>query len=108
MVSDRMQRLGEYLSVAIGIGWFLLFYSTASVLGGRLCRFDGIWGDVYELLGVYPPGVGFGVNLQLLIVTWNDGCNIHTATLPGLIFAVGLLSVGGYRLFRRHRATHSA
>lgn len=107
MVGENFKRVGEYLAVAGGISWFLLLFSRASIMGGTICNFEGISGRIYDILGFYPPGIGFGVNLKFWVVTWNDGCNIHTTTLPGFILAVGLLSIGGYRIYRRHQANLS-
>lgn len=76
-------------------------------MGGTIRDFDGITGRIYGILGSYPPGVGVGVNLQVWVVTWDDGCTIHTMTLPGFVLAVGLLAIGSYRIYRRRHTTLS-
>ncbi len=102
----NFDRLGDYLAVAVGTGLLVVFYSDASVMAGVSCHFEGTWGRVYELLGIYVPRVGFGVTLgpriEYWMVWWNDGCNRHDIPLLLFVLAVGALTLGGLRIYRRH------
>lgn len=106
MDNASVKRLGDYLAVVVGTGLLAVLYSDASIMGGVSCHFQGAWGRVYELLGVYPPGVGFGVILGSEVVYWmvwwDDGCNYHHLPLPLFLLAVGALALGGYRIYRRY------
>lgn len=63
----------------------------------------GLYGRLYDLVGIYPPGYTVQIAWSEMLVYWNDGCNGHVSSLWPSIIGLPLLLLGTVLTNRRHQ-----
>ena len=104
-VLDSLRRPSPVASIAyaglmIGAVLTLLpFVTGTSTLAA--CDFGGgVYGRVYDLVGIYPPGYSVRIAWSEMMVYWSDGCNGHVSSLWLSVVGIAFLAAAAVISYR--------